>query len=469
MTLEVSEFRRLDINYRYYNGSLQNLMEQAGRAVASTITKKYNVGNNILFLCGTGNKAGDGLVAAELLREENNVKVLFVDDEKKVNKEDAIKALDNYKGEISSMADLEKEIKKAEVIVDALLGTGMTGSPRPPYDEVIRLINESGKDRKVSIDLPSGFGTSIAVKPDITVTFHDIKQGMTQENSGEIEVTDIGIPQDLEGVSGPGDLAYLPDPDPHSHKGMNGVLGIIGGWTYHGSAALSALGALAVAPDLVNIIVPPDRYDLISSFSPEIVVRPYVGLDKLISDLDRYDALVIGPGLGMDKEIRKMLLKLMAQVNIPAVIDADAVRLLAGEEQLFSGKQLVFTPHSKEFEALTGSPASMDALKTFTQRTRTVGILKGYVDYISDGNEIFRTEGGNSRLSMGGTGDLLAGVIGGLLAKGMNTVAASRLGTFIMKKTASNLFEEKAYWYSVMDLIGNIPATMKEMWDFSRH
>lgn len=467
MALKLEEFRRLDINYKYYYGSLQDLMQKAGEAVASTISKKFGVGSRILFVCGTGNKAGDGLVAAEQLRENNTVSVILVSEKSDIKKEEAKKALESYKGVFAKFKDLDKEIKKADVIVDALLGTGISGTPRSPYDEIITKINES-RTKCVSIDVPSGFGTGKAIQPDITVTFHDLKKGMAPDNSGEIEIIDIGIPRELFNLSGPGDFAFLKEPKPESHKGMNGVLGIIGGWTYHGSATLSALGALATGPDLVNIIVPPDRYDLISSFSPEIIVRPFVGPDQLLGDLPRYTALVIGPGLGEDKEIRKMLLKFISQVNLPTVIDADAIRLLAGEEQIYAGKPFVFTPHSREFEILTGSEPSSEALRDFCERTRTIGVLKGQTDFISDGSDVFKTEGGNARLSMGGTGDLLAGIIGGLLARGMEPVQASRLGTFLIKKAATELFEDKAYWYSVTDLINKLPYVMKETWEFCK-
>lgn len=467
MALKIEDFRRMDINYRYYHGDLHELMQKAGEAVASAVAKKFGVGNRILTVCGTGNKAGDGLVAAEKLREDNTVIVIFVKGKTGIGREDAKKALENYKGESAGPEDLEKELNRSDVVIDALLGTGISGEPRSPYDEIISKLNDS-RARRVSIDVPSGFGTRIAVKPDITVTFHDLKEGMTPANSGEIEIIDIGIPKEIFTVAGPGDLASMKMPEPGAHKGMNGVLGIIGGWTYHGSAIISALGAMAMGPDLVDIIVPPERYDLLSSFSPEIIVRPFIGVDRLAESLQRYSALVIGPGLGEDREIRKMLFKLLGSVNIPTVIDADAIRLLSGEEQLFSGKPIVFTPHAKEFEMLTGNQPSEDALRAFCQKTNTVMVLKGQQDLISDGNSVFRTEGGNARLAMGGTGDLLAGVIGGLLSKGLDRAAASRLGTYLVKKAGSDMFGKKAYWYSVSDLVNELPFTVKETWEFCR-
>ncbi len=467
MALKLDDFRRLDINYRYFHGSLSDLMGRAGESVASTVKAKFGVGNRILVVCGTGNKAGDGLVAAESLRSDNTVTVMFAKGRVSVKKAEAKNALEKYQGEIAEIGELDRYLAKSDIVIDALLGTGISGDPKSPYDEIITKVNDS-KSKKVSIDLPSGFRTSRGIRPEVTVTFHDIKEGMNPDNSGEIEMVDIGIPKGLNEMSGPGDFIFLREAKPDSHKGMNDVLGIIGGWTYHGSAVIASQGALGTGPDLVNIVIPPERYELISTFSPEIITRPYVGPDRLAEDIRRYSALVIGPGLGEDKDIRKMLLKLIPSVKVPAVIDADAIRMLSGEEDLFSNSPFVFTPHRKEFEVLTGTEATEENIMRFASRTGTVVVLKGKTDLISDGTSIYRTEGGNARLTMGGTGDLLAGIIGGLLSRGMGTVEASRLGTFIIKKAAAALFEDKAYWYGIQDLIDEIPYTMKETWEFCR-
>lgn len=467
MVLKIEDFRRLDINYRYYYGSLAELMAKAGAAVASTVNTKFGVGNRILIVCGSGNKAGDGLVAAEKLRANNIITVIFAKGKESIRKGDAADALKKYTGEIADLADLDRELKRSDVVIDALLGTGISGKPRPPYDDIISQINSSGA-KIVSVDVPSGLGTPLAVKPIVTVTFHDIKKGMTPDNSGEMEIVDIGIPKDLKKKSGPGDFIYVTEPRKDSHKGMNGVLGVIGGWTYHGSAVIASLGALGTGPDLVNIIVPPEKYNLMASFSPEIVIRPYEGLDRLSEELHRFDALVIGPGLGEEKEIRKLLLKLISTLDIPAVIDADAIKLLAGQDDHFRDKPLIFTPHSREFELLTGMKASEEALLEFCSRTGVTVVLKGETDLICDGDSVFETPGGNARLTMGGTGDLLAGIIGGFLSKGVGPVEACRLGTFIVKKAAGNLFEDKAFWYSIRDLIDEIPYTVKETWEFCR-
>ncbi len=467
MTLKLEDFRRIDINYRYYYGSLSELMTKAGTAVATTLKTKFGVGNRILFVCGTGNKAGDGLVAAEQLRQDNTVTVIFARGVTSLKKSDAKSALEKFGGEVADFSELDRELKKADVVVDALLGTGISGTPRSPYDDIINRINEA-KARKISIDVPSGFGTPVGVKPDVTVTFHDLKVGMTPENSGEIEIVDIGIPEDLKDLSGPGDFIYVREPKPDSHKGMNGVLGIIGGWTYHGSAVIASLGALGTGPDLVNIIVPPDKYNLIAAFSPEVVIRPFESPERFADELHRFDSLVIGPGLGEDREVRKVLLKLISMIEVPAVIDADAIKLLAGQEELIRRKSLVFTPHSREFQALTGTTPSEENLRKFCQKTGSVVVLKGKTDLICDGKNIYYTSGGNARLTMGGTGDLLAGIIGGFLSKGVGPVEASRLGTYIVKKAASNLFDDKAYWYSIRDLLEEVPYTVKETWEFCR-
>ncbi len=470
--LKLSEFQRLDINYHYYYGSLYSLMERAGASVASTVKAKYGTGNTILVVCGHGNKAGDGLVAARILSEGNDVTVIPLRGKDSIRAHEARTALEKYKGKFADPNDLEREIERAEIIIDAMLGTGISGEPRPPYDTAIEKINASGAN-KVSIDVPSGFLSSLAIKPNVTVTFHDVKEGMTPENSGEIEIADVGIPHSLYGVSGPGDYIYYPEPKSNSHKGMNGVLGIIGGWTYHGSAAIAAMGALSIGTDLVDVIVPPDKVSIIASYSPEIIVRSFgesilldsaENINRLIK---RYSAMLIGPGLGNDRQIKRLFTKIVQNVRVPCIIDADGIRMLAGEIPLFSGRKFIFTPHEGEFRTLTGMGASERNAVAFAKKSGSIVVLKGREDIITDGHDVFKTSGGNARLTMGGTGDLLAGIIGGLISRGMPAVEASRLATFVEKKTAEELFKEKGYWYSVSDMINKLPFVMKEIKEFT--
>ena len=142
---------------------------------------------------------------------------------------------------------------KTDILVDCLLGSGIQGNPRPPYDEYINVMNNF--DTIVSADVPSGIGTKHSVVPDVTITFHDYKIEMNEENSGIIILHDVGFPQDLDEKTGPGELLLYPEFDSKKHKGQNGKVAIIGGGPYSGAPALAALGSYRAGADLVLSLI----------------------------------------------------------------------------------------------------------------------------------------------------------------------------------------------------------------------
>lgn len=461
--MNIYEFRRLDVNYSHFVGDPFPLMKEAGSRVADFIMGKMGQGKRILVVCGTGNKCGDALVAAEKLRHQNQVTVILIRGRGGIKTGMALKALNAFHGNIADLSSLNDIMKDSQIIIDGLLGTGISGKVREPYRSVIKAVNESSKII-VSVDVPSGFPGDFHVKPAYTVTFHAIKDGMNRKNSGEIMVEDIGIPEEMERISGPGDFVYLPIPEKDSHKGMNGALAIVGGWTFHGSAILSALGALCTAPDLVNIIAPHDMKIILSSYSPEIIVRDFVDVETLIQDTAKMKSMVIGPGMGRSKEKEQVIVDLLRELKVPAVLDADAIHMMAPHADMINPR-LVFTPHSAEFKALTGMEANAENLRTFSKKHDCTIVLKGSTDLIARKGEIFHTIGGNPRLTMGGTGDLLAGILGGFLSKGIDPVVAARMATYIEKRASEMAFQKKSYWYGITDLIDNIPIAIRESWE----
>ncbi|WP_075057525.1 hypothetical protein [Thermogymnomonas acidicola] len=197
-------------------------------------------------------------------------------------------------------------------------GVGAHGTPREPYASAIRKINTSGK-AVVSIDVPSGLGSEIAVRPPhITVTFTDVKEGMTGENSGKIVVRDIGIPRDAVYRAGPGDMLFYPIRS-RSHKGMNGTLSVFGGWSYYGSAVIAARAALAAGCDLVKVYTTRENAPLIASHSFEYMVSS-IG-DSVPEEAFRSRCILLGPGLGRDFDRRIVSQIIMRAQRI--VLDAD--------------------------------------------------------------------------------------------------------------------------------------------------
>src|SRR5947199_185760 len=219
-----AEMRVLDRNAQLFGVSILELMENAGKAVADAARSEFGApGKNVLVLCGTGNNGGDGLVAARHLAKEARVTVLLARSPDQFVSQESATNFERLR-DVQILAGLDKSeeaIAAADLLIDALLGIGAEGSLREPYAALIRQMNASGKPI-LSVDVPSGFGTDLAVRPTVTVTLHDVKEGMTAENSGRIRVADIGIPAKIAAMIGPGEFTLYPVPKATSHKGQNG-------------------------------------------------------------------------------------------------------------------------------------------------------------------------------------------------------------------------------------------------------
>ncbi|MFO7991514.1 MAG: NAD(P)H-hydrate dehydratase, partial [Thermoplasmata archaeon] len=355
------------------------------------------------------------------------------------------------------------------IIVDGVLGTGVSGSVREPYRSAIQNINGSGNE-VVSIDVPSGLGADIQVEPELTVTFHDTKYGMNEDNCGEIIVKDIGIPNEAELYTGPGELILFPVPHEDSHKGGNGTLLIVGGGPFTGAPALSAFGAYRAGVDLVHLAVPSKVNDVVSSYSPSFIVHEMKGdilkrehVDKIIDISAMCDTVLIGPGLGSDRETLEAVEQLLNSLKKPLVIDADALR--AFKNNKFGFKHgCVITPHHGELKNIKEdcSDLSKCADELAEEMNLTV-LLKGKTDYITDGERHKWNDFGNAGMTVGGTGDTLAGVVGSLLAKGMEPFDAARVGAYITCRAGEIAFEERKWGILPTDVSEAVPAVLKEM------
>ncbi|MCG2826215.1 MAG: NAD(P)H-hydrate epimerase, partial [Thermoplasmatales archaeon] len=193
--LTFDEVLVLDRNSDFLGVKTSGLMENAGRGVAEIVK---NIGKkNVLFFCGLGNNGGDGFVAARHLIKDCDVKVILLGSPDKIKTENAkenYRKIRNVVEEIDNV-NISDEIKKSDIVVDSMLGVGISGKIKQPYLKCINSINKSRKT-VVSVDVPTGLGTKNHVKPKITVTFHDVKEGMNGKNSGKIIIKKIGIPED---------------------------------------------------------------------------------------------------------------------------------------------------------------------------------------------------------------------------------------------------------------------------------
>lgn len=484
--LDYKEMKILDINSQYFGTSTIQLMENSGREVCGAIRKKLGVkGKKILLLCGTGNNGGDGFVAARYLYKKGaKVKVALIGKEKSIRTREAkenwksIKELDTI--DIDEIKDLN--FGDFDIIVDSILGMGSRGELREPIKSIVKRVNAS-KAFKVSVDLPTGLnidGKGMHIDADLVVTFHSLKKGLGNINT---VVADIGIPKKAESYVGPGDVIVdFPKRREDSHKGDNGKVLVVGGSDlYYGAPILSGLSALNSGCDLVYLLVPEVNFEVTRTFLPDFIVRKY-GNDHLSSEgvstvLDlsgECDSLVIGPGLGTREGTKEAILEILDKIKIPVVIDADAIKALQNNHEIFKKINSVITPHSGEFKALTGDtlPKNLDKRKEvvtkFSRKLDSTILLKSFIDIIaSPSGKLKFNSTGNPGMTVGGTGDVLAGLLGGLMAQGMELFEASCCSAFVCGVAGNELLDWKGYSFRATDLAEEIPFTIKGILNMS--
>ena len=431
----VKEFQILDINAIDNGLDIYHLMNNAGNSLAKHILAKFSDCNSFIFVCGKGNNAGDGYVAASILHD-NNLDVIVINLEDKV-KPIPQKALELYKGRIESINFLKTLSDRNTLLIDCLLGSGIKGEPKEPYREVIDKINKF--KNILSVDVPSGFMKNNTVVPTQTITFHDTKFGMSKSNSGDIFVVDIGITEFIDQSCGPGELLLFPDFNPNNHKGENGRVAIVGGGVYSGAPSLAGLGAYRTGVDLVHLFVPASSFDQVSTFAPELIVHKleseYITEDVVeVLGQHNFDSIVIGPGMGKMDESLSATSKIISNFD-NLVIDADAINTYN-----FSRKNILMTPHLGELTRLDINSSEEDLI-SFSKKHGVTLLLKGKIDLMSDGYILKRNYTGHPRMAVGGTGDILAGICGGLMARGLSPLEAARLGSYTLGLAGQQCYE----------------------------
>ncbi|UAL07979.1 MAG: NAD(P)H-hydrate dehydratase [Candidatus Methanogranum gryphiswaldense] len=453
----------MDANSEALGITRASLMTHAGQAIADIIRTRYS-NKRIAFACGKGNNGGDGYTAANILSHAD-VTILIISPTSIINSREAFEQYSKLK--CPKLDFFSARLEDYDVIVDCALGTGLTGELKEPYVSYVNAMN-GFKGDIISIDVPSGLGTDHAIKPKLTLALHDIKDGMTPENSGEIIVRDIGVPTEAIKNVGPGDMLRYPIPAKDSHKGCGGTLLVIGGGPYFGAPAMAAMAAMRVGTDIVKVATPSCSYPTIASFSPVLILTELKGnilapghVKKLLELSESCDAVLIGPGLGTDDLTIEAVNDFVNSCKAPMVIDADGLNAL-GKNFHSNGTPIVLTPHTGEFLRLGGTigsdPAKYVCLKA--KETNTTVLLKGSTDIISNGEKIRFNNTGNPGMTSAGTGDVLAGIIAGLLAKKMSAFDAACLGAYISGRAGDCAFKKKSYGLIATDIIEKIPTVL---------
>ncbi|MEP6863845.1 MAG: NAD(P)H-hydrate dehydratase [Deltaproteobacteria bacterium] len=443
------------------------LMETAGRAVAAAAQRM--TAGSIAIVCGPGNNGGDGFVTARVLRAGGRDATVYLAVPRTKVTGDAATHLDilERSGGVVRMIDtpatlamLADAIAGAGLVVDALFGIGLVRPIEGHFAEVVATINR-GRAR-LALDIPSGLETDtgrvlgVAVRADRTVTMAAHKVALACAPGfaycGEVEVCDIGVPAGLlateslcAGLVEERDLA-LPHGGLLDHKGTRGHALIIAGMPgMRGAGRLAATAALRAGAGLVTLAA---QGELTADDS---IMTRSLGDDAALTPLlEGKAAVVIGPGLGRSERAAAWVGDVLA-AGVPAVIDADALNLIAGVTGALANANgpVVITPHPGEAARLLGTDTKtveadrLAAARSLAAQTRTVVVLKGARTIVCDGTlgdefcSINPT--GGPALATGGSGDVLAGVIGALLAQGLTALDAARAGVYVHGRAGDEL------------------------------
>ena len=457
------------------------LMENAAHRVVEEMAREFDPidRQSIVILCGKGNNGGDGLAIARLLHEYNvgRLRVVLAADPSDYMSEYSGDAAENLKRlqelGIPMAFDIPsklRERREVNVVVDALLGTGLKGPPTGRTAELIAATREFPQARIVAVDLPSGLGGGgDCVRADITVTFtapkveHYLAAG-AEEHIGRLVVTQIGsppwlIPGGLE-VSSPDDFRHLFRPrKKETHKGDFGHVLVVGGAPGKtGAAAMAGLAALRAGAGLVTVACSDS-----SRLAPELMSE---SLDNF--SLERITVVAIGPGLG---DHRSLVQKVLKEATVPTVIDADGLNAIAGTDFTGRGVDTVLTPHPGEMARLLGVAriSEDDRLKVaraFAKERNVCLVLKGYRTLIAlpDGNVWINTSG-SPAMATGGTGDILTGMIAGLIAQFQSQIDIAVRAAVWLHGRAGQLGAEELTEQCLIatDLLHYLPKAIREI------
>jgi len=434
--------------YPRYPDSIPELMERAGAAVAQEALRAFPDARRFACVCGGGSNGGDGRVAARVLRGAGRE------------------------------ADETTEPAGYDVVVDALFGTGFHGEPRPDASALIERINAAGAG-VVSVDIPSGVDASTGevagavVDADLTVTFHAQKVGLAvgpgRFHAGAVIVADIGLealptehrratPELLELVPlrGSGDTKY-----------SAGAVLVVGGQPgMTGAVCLAGLAALRADAGYVTLAVPAESLPVVESLALEPVKvgwRDEDAVETVVAAGERAGAMAIGPGLGRDERRRSLVHELLERIDLPAVVDADA---LFGLEPVPRAAATVLTPHAGELARLLDTDAAwvgahrLEAAQTAAGRFGAVVLLKGPDSIVAppEGGVIV-CDLGPPALATAGTGDVLTGIVASFLAKGLEPRLAAAAGAVAHGRAA--LLARHRAGLVAGDLLESLPAALE--------
>jgi NAD(P)H-hydrate epimerase len=396
------------------------MMERAGRAVAEEALRRFPGARRIAAVCGRGANGGDGRIAVRVLREAGRD------------------------------AEETSDPAGADLVVDALFGTGFRGEPRPDAAALIEAMNAADAP-VVAVDLPSGVDASTgevagsAVRADVSVTFHGRKVGHEvapgRFHVGDVVIADIGLePAETEHRLVTGEILRLvPLRGAEDNKYSAGSVLVVGGAPgLTGAVCLAAEAAFRADAGYIAVAVPAESMPVIETRLLEAVKRP---LEDVWEAVERASALALGPGLGREPERQQLVRRLLEETDVPAVVDADGLHELAPFRR---AAPTVLTPHEGELARLLGEESRwvaahrLEAVRRATERFACVCLLKGADTLVAaPGRGVLVRSGHAHGLATAGTGDVLTGIVAAFLAKGLDARLAAAAAAVAHERAAA--------------------------------
>ena len=505
------------------------LMENAGHAVAERAGAWLEGwdGKDVVLFCGKGNNGGDGFVIARHILAAGARAYVYVLGEEADYSDEARQHLHT----LQQLADdetclllpapqseadwqvLQKRLLASSVVIDAMLGTGFHGSLRQPIASIVAEVNAAaaaGAVTVIAVDMPTGVNSDTGAVSngdddedgplfaDMTVTFGALKRGLVlypgRACAGHVEVDPIGMPgpllmqleEDPAYLLQESDIAEIVVPrSPDSHKGTHGTIAIVTGSSQMAGAALMAAhGAVRSGAGKVFLRVPGATAPYCIGAQPEIMVRgvgtgdhfTVADADEIIAESKNWSVLAMGPGMGRDAGTKEFLLKVLAAVDCPVVLDADALNLLAGEKALIAlrGSRIIMTPHLAEFSRLSGLSMTeikadpIAAARHFASEWKVNLVLKGAPTLIVSARtgNVYINSTGNAGMACGGMGDVLTGMITAMTAhQGMSDLCSAACAGVYLHGSAGDACRKARgpYGFTPMETADALPGVLASL------
>jgi hydroxyethylthiazole kinase-like uncharacterized protein yjeF len=488
VAVTVEEMRAIERNAVHLGLGHLVMMENAGRGVADAVGREFGGARKVVVVAGLGNNGGDGSVAARHLANRGfEVQVYLTGEPRDIRTDiaklnwDLLEAMScsvslHQSTEAIDLDDLKYDVERADLVVDAMLGTGVTGALREPYRSIVELINDLDRpvlaiDTPTGLDPTTGEARGATIRATHTVTLHKAKHGLLKARGyvGKLSIADIGIPLEAEILAGPGDASLAFREAERGFEEGRGMLLVVGGNIERLEAPLwTASAATNAGVDNVTVAIPETAVDLAEPSPPSssFILLPGKKLGPehtpaLREALAVSDACILGPGTGGDEESLQTLRSLIESLSIPSVITGPALEALGLGPPMGESRGLVLVSEADAFSTLVGV-GLMGPLEESTPRVaelaRRMGstiLLNGYEDVVGDGERVKINRRRHPESDWKGSLEALSGVVGSYLARGVEPFRSAAAAAYVVG-LASDLSHGEERRLEAQDVIERI-------------